>query len=243
MSYSVILPTFNEGGHIVNLIKEIQNVFKKLKCKYEIIIIDDNSTDKTQINIKKNFNNNFIKFFVRKNKRSLVNSINDGISKSSNNYIIWMDADFQHPPIYIEKFIKLSKTNDAIIFSRFLDNSKRFYNNINKKNTNTRFSNFLNKLGNLFLYKDITDYTSGFICVNKKLLKKKLVGHYGYYFMYLIYELKKNKIKTLELPFAEQIRKTGKSKTTAGYLSYAVKLYFYTLAFLTIFIKKNFYSE
>ena len=163
MSYSVILPTFNEGGHIVNLIKEIQNVFKKLKCKYEIIIIDDNSTDKTQINIKKNFNNNFIKFFVRKNKRSLVNSINDGISKSSNNYIIWMDADFQHPPIYIEKFIKLSKTNDAIIFSRFLDNSKRFYNNINKKNTNTRFSNFLNKLGNLFLYKDITDYTSGFI--------------------------------------------------------------------------------
>ena len=150
MSYSVILPTFNEGGHIVNLIKKIQNVFKKLKCKYEIIIIDDNSTDKTQINIKKNFNNNFIKFFVRKNKRSLVNSINEGIAKSSNNYIIWMDADFQHPPIYIEKFIKLSKTNDAIIFSRFLDNSKRFYNNINKKNTNTRFSNFLNKLGNLF---------------------------------------------------------------------------------------------
>jgi glycosyltransferase involved in cell wall biosynthesis len=50
VSYSVILPTFNEGGHIVNLIKEIQNVFIKLKCKYEIIIIDDNSTDKTQIN-------------------------------------------------------------------------------------------------------------------------------------------------------------------------------------------------
>lgn len=243
MSYSVILPTFNEGGHIVNLIKEIQNVFIKLKCKYEIIIIDDNSTDKTQINIQKNFNNNFIKFFVRKNKRSLVNSINEGIAKSSNNYIIWMDADFQHPPIYIEKFIKLSKTNDAIIFSRFLDSSERFYNNINKKNTNTRFSNFLNKLGNLFLYKDITDYTSGFICVNKKLLKKKLVGHYGDYFMYLIYELKKNKVKTLELPFAEQMRKTGKSKTTAGYLSYAVKLYYYTLAFFIIFIKKNFYSE
>ena len=53
MSYSVILPTFNEGGHIVNLIKKIQNVFKKSKCKYEIIIIDDNSNDNTQINIKK----------------------------------------------------------------------------------------------------------------------------------------------------------------------------------------------
>jgi glycosyltransferase involved in cell wall biosynthesis len=244
VSYSVILPTFNEGGHIVKLIKEIENVFKKLKCKYEIIIIDDNSTDKTEINIKKNFNNSSIKFFVRKKKRSLVNSINKGILKSSNKYVIWMDADFQHPPICIEKFIKLSKTNDVIIFSRFLNSSKRFYNNTDKKkNTNTNFSNFLNKLGNLFLYKDITDYTSGFICVNRKLLKKKLIGHYGDYFIYLIYELKKNKAKILELPFTEQIRKTGESKTTAGYLSYAVKLYYYFLAFFIIFIKKNFYSE
>ena len=244
MSYSVVLPTFNEEGHIVNLIKEIQNVFKKLKCKYEIIIIDDNSTDKTQINIKKNFSSNFIKLFIRKKKRSLVSSINEGILKSSNNYIIWMDADFQHPPVYIKKFIKLSKTSDAIIFSRFLNNSKRFYNDIDKKkNTNTIFSNFLNKLGNFFLYEDITDYTSGFICVKKKLLKKKLVGHYGDYFMYLIYELKKNKARILELAFAEQMRKTGKSKTTAGFLSYAVKLYFYTLAFFIIFVKKNFYSE
>ena len=244
MSYSVILPTFNEAGHIVNLIKEIQNVFKKLKCKYEIIIIDDNSTDKTQINIKKNFSSNFIKLFIRKKKRSLVSSINEGILKSSNNYIIWMDADFQHPPVYIKKFIKLSKTSDAIIFSRFLNNSKRFYNDIDKKkNTNTIFSNFLNKLGNFFLYEDITDYTSGFICVKKKLLKKKLVGHYGDYFMYLIYELKKNKARILELAFAEQMRKTGKSKTTAGFLSYVVKLYYYTLAFFIIFVKKNFYSE
>ena len=154
-----------------------------------------------------------------------------------------MDADFQHPPIYIEKFIKLSKKNDAIIFSRFLSNSKRFYSNTKKKDTNIRLSNFLNKVGSIFLYKDITDYTSGFICINKKLLKKKLIGHYGDYFMYLMYELKKNKVRTLELPFTEQIRKTGKSKTTAGYLSYAVKLYFYILAFFIIFVKKNLNSE
>jgi hypothetical protein len=61
--------------------------------------------------------------------------------------------------------------------------------------------------------------------------------------MYLIYELKKNKARILELAFAEQMRKTGKSKTTAGFLSYVVKLYYYTLAFFIIFVKKNFYSE
>ena len=183
MSYSLILPTFNEEGHIVNLIKKIQKIFVKFKCKYEIIIIDDNSTDNTQKNIKKEINSNHVKLFVRKKKRNLVNSINEGILRSSNSYIIWMDADFQHPPIYIEKFIKLSKKNDAIIFSRFLSNSKRFYSNTKKKDTNIRLSNFLNKVGSIFLYKDITDYTSGFICINKKLLKKKLICNYGYYFM------------------------------------------------------------
>jgi glycosyltransferase involved in cell wall biosynthesis len=241
MNYSVILPTFNEGEHIVNLIKEIRKIFIKLKCKYEIIIIDDNSTDTTQINIKKKFHSNFIKLFVRKKKkRSLVDSLNEGILSSSNNYIIWLDADFQHPPHYIKKFITYSKDNDVIIFSRFLKSSKRFYDNKKHiKNSNTNFSNYLNRLGKFFLYKDITDYTSGFICVNKQFLKKKLIGHYGDYFINLIYELKKEKAKILELPFIERIRKSGESKTTEGKLSYFIKLYYYFIIFLKIFIKKN----
>ena len=243
MNYSVILPTFNEGEHIVNLIKEIRKIFIKLKCKYEIIIIDDNSTDNTQINIKKNFNSNFIKLFVRKKKRSLVDSLNEGILSSSNNYIIWLDADFQHPPHYIKKFINYSGNNDVIIFSRFLKSSKRFYDNKKYvKNSNTNFSNYLNRLGKFFLYKDITDYTSGFICVNKKFLKKKLIGHYGDYFINLIYELKKEKAKILELPFIERNRKSGESKTTGGKLSYFIKLYYYFITFLKILIKKNLYS-
>jgi glycosyltransferase involved in cell wall biosynthesis len=241
MSYSVILPTFNEGGHIVSLIKEIQNIFKKSKCNYEIIIIDDNSTDDTRINIKKNFYSSFIKLYVRKNKRSLVDSINEGILRSSYNYIIWLDADFQHPPHYIKKFIKYSKKYDAIIFSRFLKKSIRFYDNKkNVKNPNTKFSNYLNKLGKIFLYKDITDYTSGFICVNKKFLKKKLIGYYGDYFINLVYELKSKKAKILELPFTENIRKTGESKTTAGNVSYFIKLYYYFITFLKIIIKRIF---
>ena len=123
MSYSVILPTFNEGGHIVNLIKKIQNVFKKSKCKYEIIIIDDNSNDNTQINIKKKIYSSFVKLFVRKKNRSLVDSINEGILRSSNHYIIWLDADFQHPPHYIKKFIKYSKKYDVMIQYINLQNS------------------------------------------------------------------------------------------------------------------------
>ena len=48
MSFSVILPTLNEKGHILNLIDQISIIFEKKKIEYEIIIVDDNSTDGTQ---------------------------------------------------------------------------------------------------------------------------------------------------------------------------------------------------
>jgi glycosyltransferase involved in cell wall biosynthesis len=47
MSYSVILPTLNEAGHIVKLIEKINAVFFELHEKFEIIVVDDNSTDGT----------------------------------------------------------------------------------------------------------------------------------------------------------------------------------------------------
>ena len=47
MSYSVILPTLNEKNHIINLIEEISKIFVLNKKNYEIIIVDDNSSDGT----------------------------------------------------------------------------------------------------------------------------------------------------------------------------------------------------
>ena len=46
-SYSVILPTLNEAGHIKSLLLDISKIFYNLKLDYEIIIVDDNSSDGT----------------------------------------------------------------------------------------------------------------------------------------------------------------------------------------------------
>ena len=48
MSYSIILPTFNENNHIVDLIKSISNIFIKQNILFEILVIDDSSTDGTK---------------------------------------------------------------------------------------------------------------------------------------------------------------------------------------------------
>ena len=53
MNYSVILPTLNENGHIIQLIKSIKKNFINRKNKYEIIVVDDNSIDGTINTVKK----------------------------------------------------------------------------------------------------------------------------------------------------------------------------------------------
>ena len=129
MSYSVILPTLNEKGHIIQLIKKIEFIFSEIQQEYEIIVVDDNSTDGTIDLVKdvaKDYDN--IKLFVRQDlKKNLANSIYLGIQKSKHENIIWMDTDFQHPPNYIKLFHDYQKKYDVVIFSRFLKNSVRYF--------------------------------------------------------------------------------------------------------------------
>jgi dolichol-phosphate mannosyltransferase len=171
MSYSVILPTLNEAGHIADLIKKINSIFLEINEKFEIIVVDDSSsdgTDKLCNDMIEEFEN--LKFFSRKGlKKNLANSINLGIQKSIYENIIWMDADFQHPPDFLKLFHKYHDKYDVLIFSRFLKDSVRYFENEKfTKEMNENQSVFFNKLCNFFLYKDITDYTSGYICVKKK---------------------------------------------------------------------------
>tara|TARA_Y100000590_G_C15712915_1_gene1010908 strand:- start:1740 stop:2480 length:741 start_codon:yes stop_codon:yes gene_type:complete len=217
MNYTIILPTLNENGHIIQLIKSIKKNFKNKKNKYEIILVDDNSIDGTVNTVKKyEKKDKKIRLFVRHNKkRNLAESLNLGILKAKYENLIWLDADFQHPPEYIKEMFKYSKKYDVIIFSRFLKKSIRYFDkNVNAKEANENQSIFFNKLCKFFFYKNITDYTSGYICISKKKLKNyKLKGYYGEYFLSLLIYCKKNNLAIIELPFKEKFRKTGFSKT------------------------------
>ena len=84
MSYTVILPTLNENGHIVKLIQTIEKIFIKTKIPYEILVVDDNSTDGTNETVEKLLDKNHnIKLFVREGqKKNLAESINLGIKNS-----------------------------------------------------------------------------------------------------------------------------------------------------------------
>lgn len=244
MSYTVILPTLNENGHIKKLIWEISEIFTNNKVEYEILVVDDNSTDGTIDTIKKIITiNSKIKLFVRQGqKKNLAKSINLGIQKSKFPKIIWMDADFQHPPKYIQNILNISENFDVIIFSRFHKNSMRYFDkDVSQKEINENQSIFFNKLCRFIFYKDLTDYTSGYICINKSIFTSyKLKGYYGDYFLSLLIFCKKNNFSIIELPFEEKKRETGHSKTGSKVdLNYVYLCIKYFLTLFKNIIKKN----
>ena len=243
-SYSVILPTLNEVGHIQKLIIDISKIFNSSNTKYEIIVVDDNSSDGTIDIVKKiQFENSNIRIFVRTNKKkNLVKSLQDGVKLSNNNYIIWLDADYSHPPEYINEFIQTNKNNnyDILVFSRFLKDSKRYFS---IANTNPvmidNMSIFLNKICQNILFKDFTDYTSGYICIKKEKLNQfPLKGYYGDYFINLIVDAKINNLRIKELSYIEKARASGYSKTTGDKFNFFIKCFFYFLAIMKSIIKK-----
>lgn len=243
-TYSIILPTFNEAGHIKKLILEIYEIFLLSNHLFEIIIIDDNSQDGTsEIVHEISKSNDKVILKVRKNKKgSLVESLNDGIQLSQYENLIWMDADFSHPPSYLEKIIFEKEQNDfdVMVFSRFLKSSERYYEKENSKPVFIdNLSSILNKICSIFLFKRFTDYTSGYICIKKEIFKNyKLKGFYGDYFMKLIVQCFLMNKKIIEFPYVELERFSGYSKTTSGNLNLLIKCFFYLLAVAQCFFNK-----
>ncbi len=165
---SIVIPTYNEDKNLQLLISEI---VKSTKIKnYEIIVVDDNSSDKTyyiaqKLKKYKNFN-----FHIRLDKiRDLSQSCILGFNKSKFQNILVMDADLQHNPKYINIFYRTFIKNNFDI----LIGCREFKRNLLKLNSQfLRYlaSNILVILFNKILGFKTIDPMSGFFLFKKNYL-------------------------------------------------------------------------
>jgi len=139
MILSIIIPTYNEERTVIEILKKIKNNSPNL-CKYEVIVIDDGSTDQSR-KLLENNKHLFDKLLVNETNKGKGFAVKKGISKASGTHIIFQDADLEYDPADFKKFEKIFLDFDAdgIIGSRFI------YSNY------TRSHNFLNKIANAFL--------------------------------------------------------------------------------------------
>ena len=139
MILSIIIPVYNEEKTVIEILKKIKDNQSNL-FKYEIIVIDDGSTDQTRKLLESN-KNLYDKLLVNESNKGKGFSIKKGISNASGTHIIFQDADLEYNPADYNKFEKIFVDFDAdgIIGSRFV------YSNY------TRSHNILNKIGNTIL--------------------------------------------------------------------------------------------
>jgi glycosyltransferase involved in cell wall biosynthesis len=115
IKYSIVVPLKDEEGNIRPLVHEVEEVMSKLGAPWEMVCIDDGSTDKTlEILEEMKKTKPFLRTLVFTRNFGQSSAFDAGFRNARGEFIITMDGDRQNDPTDIPKLIELSSNNDLI---------------------------------------------------------------------------------------------------------------------------------
>lgn len=110
---SVIIPTYNRA----NIIKDaIETVLNQTYQNFEIIVVDDGSTDKTE-KVVKSFNDSRIRYIYQPNSGKPSVARNLGINSSKGDFVAFLDSDDLWHPQMLEKHVEVLNANAKLGFT------------------------------------------------------------------------------------------------------------------------------
>lgn len=127
---SVIIPAHNEGSRLAHSIEETLQTFNEFCCEYEIIVVDDGSTDNT-LEIAKSFAGQYSQVIVVENRTNFGkgHALKKGFRFCSGDWVVFLDADLSLHPVQLSTFFDIMRLDDAdvVIGSKFHPNSELHY--------------------------------------------------------------------------------------------------------------------
>lgn len=220
----VIIPTYNE---IENIEKMIRTVFS-LPKSYHVLIVDDNSPDKTADVVKKlqeEFNGKLF-LLERKGKLGLGTAYIAGFQYALEHqyqYIIEMDCDFSHNPNDLGKLYQACADNkgDVAVGSRYVKGGGFE----NWPYIRYLISKFASIYVQFILAIGVKDTTAGFVCYKREVLEKidlNKIRFIGYAFQIeMKFRAKNNGFRITEVPIIFTDRTLGESKMSGGIIKEA----------------------
>ena len=125
---SVIIPLFNEEEVLPRMLGELSAVCNSLNQSYEIIFVDDGSTDKTPFLLKE-MSDKDSRVKVLRFSRNFGHqaAFNAGIDFAAGDMVITMDGDLQHPPSLIPEFIKHAQAGQDVVIGERTSNKQNSF--------------------------------------------------------------------------------------------------------------------
>jgi polyisoprenyl-phosphate glycosyltransferase len=162
---SIIIPVYNEVSNLTLMLDALKNVFTPLPYHYNIIFVDDGSSDDSLSFIKQlakaNSEINYISFSRNFGHQ---NALKAGLDMSDADAVISMDGDMQHPPSLLPQLLSLWEAgNDVVYTIRQEEKNMPFV----KRKSSNLFYSILNRLSSIELEKGTADF---------RLLDRKVVN-------------------------------------------------------------------
>lgn len=113
---SIVIPSYNEEGNVENTARVVSGILEKNGIKFELIFVNDGSSDKTwdKISAMAKSRENIVAVNFSRNfgKESAIFA---GLEVASGDACVLMDCDLQHPPEVIAEMYRIWKNNDVDI--------------------------------------------------------------------------------------------------------------------------------
>lgn len=232
VDYSVITATLNEAENIVELIRAIILQLAPLEKTFEIIVVDDNSSDGTATLVRDlSVAHPHVKLVIRSDAQGIGSAYLTGIQHSIGRVVCTMDADFSHPPEMLPQLFEAADQNFLVLGSRFLRRGD--FDTLWYRWLPTRFANLWH---GLVLRSGIRDHTNGYMAMKREALQRLLDagGALGVrpfdrilYCLALVALAKRTDQRIVELPTKYVFRTRGETKIKFGR---GVRLFFFEWA-------------
>ena len=168
---TLIIPVYNEEILIEELFKRVQSSMNAINSDYEVILVDDGSTDNTLKELKE---------INRKDKRFKILTLSRnfghqaaytaGLTYAKGNYVAMMDGDLQDPPELLKKmYDKILSDNVDIVYGKRNDRNEKIIKRLFIK----LFHLIFKKFSNLQNIKNVGNFS----IMNKKALEAFLTLH------------------------------------------------------------------
>lgn len=221
---SVIIPFYNEEENLVELIKRLTTEFDAMKEKYEIILIDDGSTD----NYEKILPKKSPELHVLKHRKRLGKgrALETGVAQSNGDIIVFMDADLQDDPSDLPKF--MNKINEGY----------DFVNGWRKERLDPIAKTLPSSIFNYFLLKKLLKSRYHDINCGFKVMRREVLAEFVFYgdnYRFLPILVDRRGFKTTEVvvnhhPRMHGVSKYGFYRIFFGFFDTVTTYFIYTFA-------------